>query len=51
MYKVLVEFNKDDYKTYEFDDFESAKEIYLHAKSKGLNVLIIDKSGNIISLK
>lgn len=51
MYKVLVEFNKDDYKTYEFDDFESAKEVFLHAKENGLNALIIDKSGNIISLK
>jgi hypothetical protein len=51
MYKVLVVFDSETSKIYEFDEFEFAKEVFLHAKENGLNALIIDKDGNVIILK
>lgn len=47
-YTVLVEYSKDDYKTYKFDDLEMAKEVYFHAKKNNLNALILDVYNNVI---
>jgi hypothetical protein len=49
-YTVLVEYNKDDYKTYKFDELDVAKEVYLHAKKHNLNALILDAYNNVIKI-
>jgi cell division protein FtsL len=48
MYKVLVEFDKNKYETYEFNELSFAEQIYDDAKENGLNALILDKSGNVV---
>ena len=50
-YTVIIEYDRDDFKTYKFDEFDVAREVYLHAKKNNLYALILDKYNNIIKME
>ena len=50
-YTVIISHNGDDYKAYKFDEFDTAKEIYLHAKKNNFYAIMLDEYNNILKIE